>query len=394
MTKNTTQTMCDEPVRNKSFEYKIISTAMMTVACATVATRLLYKFFAQIGLGLDDWFLVVVLLCCVPSAVINDVMMADQGLGRDIWTLTPDQITQFATGFWAITLLYFTEVFVLKLCLLFFYLRIFPTRGMRLLLWITIVVDVLYGVAFVLAAVFQCMPISDNWLGWKEGGEKGGNCVDRSAIAWTHAAVSIVLDVWMLLLPISGLRRLNMHWQKKLAVALMFAVGTLTTIISIVRLWSLLQFKDSQNLTWDYYDMSMWSSVEVTTGVICACMPTLRKMLGVIWPKIDGTLRFRSPLYVVRDTPPGDSSSGGRSKKAGGSTTQHSTAAARSKGSRGGPTETRSAFHSKADRDRDSVELDDVERLVGHTDAASLSERTDHSREGVEDLRPVTHYIP
>lgn len=54
MTKNTTQTMCDEPARNKSFEYKMIPMTMMPAACATVATRVLYKFFAQAGFGLDN----------------------------------------------------------------------------------------------------------------------------------------------------------------------------------------------------------------------------------------------------------------------------------------------------------------------------------------------------
>lgn len=398
--------MCNEPVRNKSLQYKVISLAMTTVACATVTTRILYKFSTKIGLGLGDWFIVVVLLCCVPSAVINDIMLADQGLGQDIWTLRPEQITQFAAGFWAITLLYFTEVFMLKLCLLFFYLRIFPTRGMRRLLWATIVVNVLYGAAFVLAAVFQCTPISDNWLGWKSGGGKGGNCVDRSAIAWSHAVISIALDIWMLLLPISGLRKLNMSWQKKLAVSLMFLVGTLTTVVSIVRLSSLLLFKYSENLTWDYYDVCMWSSVEVTTGVICACMPALRKMLVAVWPKLDGTLRLRNPLYIVRDTPQGDSSKSGRSK--GGSSTQRSAATAaamtpRSQSGRGGTSETRSVLFSKADRDLLDIELDDVERLVGraeanpldrHDTAASISVHTNHSREGAGGERPVTPHVP
>lgn len=98
----------------------------MGTACLFVLVRLGYKkFFTQIDLGLDDWFIFLTLINCAPSAVINVSMLSYNGLGRDIWTLTPEQITNFAMGFWIITLLYFSEVFVLKLSLLFFYLVYF-----------------------------------------------------------------------------------------------------------------------------------------------------------------------------------------------------------------------------------------------------------------------------
>jgi hypothetical protein len=115
--------MCGAPVRSKTVEYNVVSTTLMATACFFVLVRLGYKkFCTATDLGLDDWFILITLINCVPSAVINVSMLSYNGLGRDIWTLTPDQITQFAMSFWIITLLYFSEVFVLKLSLLFFYL--------------------------------------------------------------------------------------------------------------------------------------------------------------------------------------------------------------------------------------------------------------------------------
>ena len=35
--------------------------------------------------------------------------------------------------------------------------------------------------------------------------------------------------------------------------------------------------------------MSLWSIVEVNVGVICACMPALRQLLGRVFPKILGS---------------------------------------------------------------------------------------------------------
>lgn len=83
----------------------------------------------------------------------------------------------------------------------------------------------MFGVAFVVAVIFQCSPISYNWTKWD--GEHEGSCLNITAIAWSNAAMSIVFDVWMLAVPLSLLHKLRLHWKRKLGVALMFSVGTL-----------------------------------------------------------------------------------------------------------------------------------------------------------------------
>ncbi|KAK8113112.1 hypothetical protein PG984_013638 [Apiospora sp. TS-2023a] len=292
--KNVTQTMCGAPIRDKRSMYNYISCTLMAVACLFVVIRISYKkLCTTVELGLDDWFIFLALLNCVPSAIINVLLLTRNGLGKDIWTLTPDQIEGFAKGFYAITICYFSEVFLLKLSILFFYLRIFPSKGMKRLLWATIVFDVLFGISFILVGIFQCTPISENWTAWKGTGE--GHCADQSAIAWANAVISITMDIWMLAIPMSQLKSLNLHWKKKVGVGLMFFVGTFVTIISVVRLSSLIQFRGSSNLTWDYFGVCLYSTVEITIGIICACMPTMRMILVRLWPRVfDGSLMRRA----------------------------------------------------------------------------------------------------
>lgn len=67
----------------------------------------------------------------------------------------------------------------------------------------------------------------------------------------------------MLGLAISQLVKLQMHWKKKVGVGMMFAVGTFVTVVSILRLQSLLQFANSTNLTWDNLAVTQWSTVEI-----------------------------------------------------------------------------------------------------------------------------------
>lgn len=66
------------------------------------------------------------------------------------------------------------------------------------------------------------------------------------------------------------------------------------TVISIVRLVFLVQMKDSINLTWDYFDVCLWSTVEITVGIMCTCMPTLRLILVRMSRRVGSTISHRS----------------------------------------------------------------------------------------------------
>lgn len=195
------------------------------ISGAIVLLRFFSKYFANADLGLDDWFIAITLGVGIPSSVLTVHGIISNGIGKDIWTLTPKQITNFVHVFYAIEILYFAEVALLKLSLLFFYLRIFPGTMVRRLLWGTVILDVCFGALFVLIAIFQCRPISYYWTSWD--GEHQGSCLNINGLGWSNAVISIVLDSWMLALPISQLVSLQLHWKKKVGVALMFVVGTL-----------------------------------------------------------------------------------------------------------------------------------------------------------------------
>jgi hypothetical protein len=122
-------------------------------------------------------------------------------------------------------MLYFTQVLMIKLSILAFYLRLFPGMVLRHIIWATIGVTVSLIIIFNLLTAFQCRPIAYYWKGWD--GEMEGHCLSISALGWANAASSILLDAWMLGIPLSQLKRLQLHWKKKIGVALMFGVGVL-----------------------------------------------------------------------------------------------------------------------------------------------------------------------
>jgi hypothetical protein len=225
VTKNFTQTACGAPIRDKSRLYNNISTVLACICGAAVALRLSSKWFLHAEFGLDDYFIAITFAVGIPMSVLTVHGFTSNGLGRDIWTIPFDQIPNFIRVFYIMEIFYFAEVALLKLSLLFFYLRIFPRPSIRKLIWGAIAINILSGVLFIFIGIFQCRPISFYWEGWD--GEHQGKCFDVNVMGWVNAVISILLDGWMLAVAISQIVHLNLHWKKKVGVALMFIVGTL-----------------------------------------------------------------------------------------------------------------------------------------------------------------------
>ncbi|ORY58549.1 CFEM domain-containing protein [Pseudomassariella vexata] len=292
-TKNLTETNCHAPIRDKSRDYSITAVTLGSVAGLFLILRVVHKFFVlKSALGMDDWFVIVVIISGIPSTVMSVHGLAANGLGKDIWTVPFDQITKFVMYFYIMEILYFAQVAILKLSILFFYLRIFPAQGIRRLLWGTVALNSVFGLAFVFVAIFQCSPIQFYWERWDL--EHEGTCYSINAMAWANAGMSIMIDIWMLALPIWQIKSLKLNWKKKVGVGMMFSVGTFVTVVSILRLQSLVHFANSLNPTWDQLDIANWSTVEINVGIICACMPSLRLILVKLFPRVMGTTHDRT----------------------------------------------------------------------------------------------------
>ncbi|RGP63994.1 hypothetical protein FSPOR_8322 [Fusarium sporotrichioides] len=278
-TKNATSVLCGAPIRDVRPSFTRINDVMGIMSGIFVILRFGTKIIYQLPMGLDDVFIMITMLLSAFCMCVNSFGAAPSGIGTDIWTLTPQQITSFALWFYLLVLTYFVLQTTMKLSLLFFFLRIFPSRGVRKLLWGAVVFISLNGLTFALVAIFQCQPISHFWTSWD--GEHTGRCASVNGVAWSNGAINIASDFWILGIPLFQLRKLNLDWKKKVGIGMMFSVGTFVTAMSIFRLYACIVAGISQtnNKSWDYLAMAKWSTVEVNVGIWCACMPTMRVLL-------------------------------------------------------------------------------------------------------------------
>ena len=301
-TQNVTANLCGQKPRDTSGELKRTNIALMVVSATFVLSRLAQKLFtrAEVRMALDDYLILATLLVGQPSTILIDRGLIPNGLGRDVWTLSFDQVTAFGKYFYWVEICYFAQLSVLKLTFLYFYKRIFPGRMIQRIILATIVFSILYGIVFVVVAVFQCRPISYYWTKWD--GEHTGRCIDINALVWANAATSIAVDLWMLGIPLSQLVHLKLSWSKKAGVVIMFCLGTLyvilrssiclhtdhycsATVISIIRLQFLITFARTQNPMWDQQNITKWSAIEIAVGVVCSCIPSIRVILVRVLPR-------------------------------------------------------------------------------------------------------------
>lgn len=133
---------------------------------------------------------------------------------------------------YATTIIYVPMVFTVKLALLAVMLRIFaPDKTKVLVIWISLGLILTYYVIALFLKVFFCHPISTYWTG-----SSSGSCMDQQKVIIADSAISIVSDLWILVLPVPMLWSLHMPRVKKLRVIGMLGAGGLATAFSIWRL--------------------------------------------------------------------------------------------------------------------------------------------------------------
>ena len=109
--------------------------------------------------------------------------------------------------------------------ILFFYLRIFPERNFRRVVYEIIACCVGHIIAFALISISQCRPIPFSRKRWD--GDHKGTCNNINTQSWAASAINIFLDLFIIFLPMPQLAKLALSFRRKIQIILMFGVGFL-----------------------------------------------------------------------------------------------------------------------------------------------------------------------
>lgn len=67
---------------------------------------------------------------------------------------------------------------------------------------------------------------------------------------------------------------------------LIFCLGGITCVVSLLRLQSLYAVSISHDISWDNPMAALWSNLEVNIGIICSCLPTLKTCILAVFPRL------------------------------------------------------------------------------------------------------------
>ncbi|KAL4990563.1 hypothetical protein BDW68DRAFT_174800 [Aspergillus falconensis] len=291
--KNMTYTLCGWPTSDDTHVFPVTNIIGIVVAILAVALRLTSRTMDK-RLGWDDLLIFIALLFAASISGIG-LKLKDTGLGKDIWTVPFDDIRQTLKLFFIEEELYCICIALVKWSMLMLYLRLFPNRGLRIAVFITLTCTLLWGAGAFFVLLFSCRPISHYWNSWD--GEHKGRCLSHNAILLAHSIVNIILDVTITVIPMPIVLKLHMPLGKRLAVLVMFGVGLAVTIISIMRLVETVGFNSTQNPTKDFVPVGIWSLLEFDVAILCACMPAIRTLFIRLFVKPTDTYAYGSNRY-------------------------------------------------------------------------------------------------
>jgi len=253
-------------------------------------------------LNASDFFIVLTVLFELANrAVSTELLVKKLELSpTDVATNTSkymDWNRQNLMFSWFQSIMWTIEVYSIKFSFLFGYFSLspyLPRRFFRLLLFITIYCLAGGIITPTFIALLWCRPISDNW-------DHAARCSFlRERSIYVHATVEhIVSDALVIGFGLAMMRQLSCPRKEMLGAIVIASIGMASVGISIAR----------AVLVWNerFSDDMLFCSVEISSGVMAACLPAFRAYLRSAWsPKKKGIPEEKSsPSGSTRGVPPG-----------------------------------------------------------------------------------------
>ncbi|OBT72139.1 hypothetical protein VF21_08774 [Pseudogymnoascus sp. 05NY08] len=260
----------------------IVQSILVVLVTAMVIIRLYARIvITRAGIGLDD--AMIIISWVFAMGLTASVILAIRRYGWDIhvWDLPPKDMVTSRMISWASMVLYITTASLTKTSILVFYLRILVAKIDKIVTKVTFGVVVIYYIGSFLVLFLQCRPLQHYWEILIP--KSVGTCIDESIHMITSAALNVVIDIVIFLIPLRSLFALRIRTTQKVHLISLFSAGLLVIAAATVRLvYVVIIMLESYDVSWYGYVGWLWTSIEVHVSIICACVPSCRAFF-VAW---------------------------------------------------------------------------------------------------------------
>ncbi|KAF2646828.1 integral membrane protein [Massarina eburnea CBS 473.64] len=252
-----------------------ICSTLTALATLFVAARLYVRVNILSRAGLDDWLIVISMICVYVTLGLT-VAAVSSGNGRHFPLLTTEQksgailytIAGFCPGVFSFG--------IPKLAVVALLTRITnPTRKHRIFLWTMTIgcLVLLFGCVIILFA--QCSPSRSQW-----DFSVQGTCWSPWVLIYysiVAGGLSATTDFYLAIYPAVVLYSLQINLKKKLALGFALGLGSVAGGVAIYKCTRLPGLA-SQDFSYDTSDITIWTSIEGNSIIIGACIPTLQPL--------------------------------------------------------------------------------------------------------------------
>ncbi|CAJ0547958.1 Ff.00g047120.m01.CDS01 [Fusarium sp. VM40] len=280
----------DNPTRQGEHEAYYIAGFGLAISFLFFMQRMYVKIFLAGGLQIDDIFLILSYILAVTTVAFCIHMFAHGAGGVHAWEIPIETVNIYVKDVYLSACIYVLCGSFAKLALLIFYLRLSPQRWFKWAVWTAITIICIYTVILFCLVLFACKPMAMNW----DITVTDGVCINQTKTYIATAAVNIISDLFLFVLPLPMVFQLQLPAKQKIGLMGIFTIGSLTVITSIVRVSLLPSMLGNMDLTWTIAYPSIWIIVEANLIITCATMPTLRKFFKHVAPKLIGESRYGS----------------------------------------------------------------------------------------------------
>lgn len=255
----------------------IVELTLLPIAIICVALRLWVRMRWLKKSWYDDWLMVAAVIFSAGTTVL--VILATQlyGWNVHVWDLP---LTKMETGRQASmagqTLFVLASSFV-KMSILTSYFRIAPEKSLfRKLVWATFALVFAAFIVFLVALWVQCIPISSYWTLTADHRD----CIPEGPPLLVQSTLNVITDFMIYALPIPTLFRLSLPWNQRIGLIILFSIGGVIVVAGSFRAyWVHFVLFETYDVTWEGFQIWVWTAVETNVGVICGCIPSLKPLL-------------------------------------------------------------------------------------------------------------------
>jgi len=253
----------------------VVCVFFMILSTIALVLRLWTRRIIQVQLGVDDWLIAISVF--IFWGFCANILVGVYTIGGGETYADPSEeeqkMVQYLQSEYSIFILYALNVTLIKLSILFLYLRIFGTvNSFRRLAYIILTLCLLWCTAAMISNILYCIPIRKFWDPTVQG-----SCFNFPIFYLIVELIDILLDVIIIGLPLKTILGLQLSVHKKLALLGIFVLGILVIVTSAVRIGYV--YKPDHQLL-DLGQASLWSVINLGVAILCACLPTYAPLFG------------------------------------------------------------------------------------------------------------------